>query len=562
MSLLDPSKNKLKLTNLIDEKKKNGGYKPDSLERIKEVFTQIYWPSKQSFIIVLFIIGILFVISHCLPSPFWLFFLTSDGSDGSNHYQNLIAIYAGISALIFALIIFIAESSRDHGDKVRVLLKVSFLYPLVVATILGYFNFLWGNINFWSIIVVILIGISVIFSIYRLISVLLNKSKFFKNYLFLLKDRFNQGIQLAIDARIGNNILSNKLGEMAIDYGYPTKGPEYYNFYSEKGGLVKEIDINGLKSFAEILETESKENGYSYYENDFKSLGNLETDFNTPSFGDLEKYKVNKHRYLRKKYKDKIKKGDPLVTIDKTLVTKKEIYKELGERVQNIFTIKDEIDFSEQIRLELSEIQDQFINSIKNENLGKIDEYFKIYSELGELFITKLSEYGVKYAFRKIAHDFEWWDELEWLKGDIEGIFSVGMKSTNKNVINKLGYLPINIAQKAIEFGNPYVFQSFISFSIELLNASYKQRDAELKSLMVDKSWRYMNETLDLVLIKIEQGVIEIEDLQEYANFILDIFYKLLRIALNNNDADSIELFQNAIDRVIDSLKFFEEMND
>ena len=120
--------------------------KQEDHSSVKLYFEQLYLPSWQSVLFVLIIGAILFFLAHI--TKLGIIFDSLKYIDG-NHYQNLIAIHAGIGAIIFALLIFIAESLRDDEtkDRARVLLKESFLFPLTVAEIVGFFIFVWGDVN-------------------------------------------------------------------------------------------------------------------------------------------------------------------------------------------------------------------------------------------------------------------------------------------------------------------------------------------------------------------------------------------------------------------------------
>ena len=83
---------------------------------------QIYCPSLTS-VVALFIFSILILVHSHISSKFL-------SSTTDSYYQNLIAIFAGISSLIFALIIFIAQQFNKDYNEARVLLKKSFLYPM------------------------------------------------------------------------------------------------------------------------------------------------------------------------------------------------------------------------------------------------------------------------------------------------------------------------------------------------------------------------------------------------------------------------------------------------
>lgn len=191
------------LTTLIVEARRKIRKSPNIF---KNWFSQIYVPSLHSFLIVFVPFLLLLFLSRCQKLNIPLI---------QEPPTNLIAIHAGIAVIIFALIIFIAQSLRDDEikDKARVLLKVSFLYPLVVSTILSFFIYLFGNINLLGLLPLLFIGVFTIVSLSNLIHVLLYKSRFFQERVRLLKDRLKRSIHLAINERLGNQILLKNLGK-------------------------------------------------------------------------------------------------------------------------------------------------------------------------------------------------------------------------------------------------------------------------------------------------------------------------------------------------------------
>ncbi|MDD4363965.1 MAG: hypothetical protein PHD33_07165, partial [Atribacterota bacterium] len=474
-----------KLTKLISTKKRDIRKKHTLYELKSKILDQMYWPSRWSFGIAFFTVFIFYMLAHYGPTnDYWIGFL------GCSHYQNLIAVYAGISAIIFALIIFIAESSRDHGDKVRVLLKVSFLFPLLVVTIFGFFNFLWGNINFWIVLFILGIGISVIFSASKLFLILLNKSEFHKEYINLLKDRFKRSIELAIDERLGYDILLDTLDKMELDYFYYIDDEDkYYCFYSPKEGIITDINIDKLSYFAKTVELEAKKQNKPY-PFDYKS--------------EMEEYSLKKdqERYLCRTYKDNVTDTDILLCVNKSLIINLNLIKELEKLVKDIFIITKDDNFSKQIRLELKDTMEHFIDAIKDEKMSQIEEYAEIYQILTETLLSLLDNYGIYYTFERARKEgvitYKGSNEIRWLLDDIKEIFEVGINSHNKKIIDKLDLLVIFIVWKSVSFKNHFVFQQLMGYFTELYKIP-QETDEEFKLIMQNISLGSLERTYDFI---------------------------------------------------------------
>jgi len=119
----------------------------------------------------------------------------------------VLTIHAGVGAIIFALVIFVAESLRDKDEKdtARVLLRESLLFPLTVAEIEVFIYFLLFKEN--TVIPVIGVSLLAIYSLYQLIAVLISRYRFGQKRIQLLKDRIKQNIQQARRERGGNKLL-------------------------------------------------------------------------------------------------------------------------------------------------------------------------------------------------------------------------------------------------------------------------------------------------------------------------------------------------------------------
>jgi len=117
----------------------------------KDTVSGVYFPSIKSLFVILIFLAIFFILAHLEQILYWFdwhkldFLVFRNLSLDSSYYQNLIAIHAGIGVIIFALVIFIAESLRgdETNDRARVLLKESYLFPLAVAEILVFLIFIF-----------------------------------------------------------------------------------------------------------------------------------------------------------------------------------------------------------------------------------------------------------------------------------------------------------------------------------------------------------------------------------------------------------------------------------
>lgn len=547
------------LTKLIkQERKKVSRFAPKDF--FKLLFSEVYIPSPKSFFLVLLFLLFFFVLARV-----WKI---ASLSQDSNHYQNLIAIHAGIGTIIFALIIFIAESLRDDEakDKARVLLKESYLFPIAVAEILVFFVFIWGDANLWSIIPVGAIGLLTIWSLSRLIKVLLSKYRFAQKRAELLKERLQQSIDLAIDERIGNNILFSKLNakEIKLEFLPFTIGSQsdYYCFEAEKSGIVSDIDLQTLREIADIIDSEARDNGFSFVEEQKPEVrvGKEGAVLASESRTLIQ----NNRRYLMKKFHDVMdEKNRTLICVDKKIIKKKRELEKLNSLVRNSFTIKSADNFAEEVRYEISGVKDQFITAIETKQLGKIEELISLYIKLAEGFLEHITKWGGGYSSeqaRKERHSlFAGWDQVRWLSSDIRDLFELAMRSHDREIIRKVAYLPIAIARRSIEKNDHYLFQEFIWFPDFLYMFALREKDADLRDFMIDRSWRYLKEISDVYvegqLTNAISAKKDLQSLKDFSIYFFIIFQNLLKRSFDNKDFESFEKFKIATQKLIDSFK-------
>jgi len=554
MSFLIKRKPRLLSKFIKDERKKLCRFTPKHF--FKDIVSGVYFPSLKSFFFILIFPTIFFILAHRRLSL------------DSNRYQNLIAIHAGIGAIIFALVIFIAESLRDDEakDRARVLLKESYLFPLAVSEILVFFIFIWGDVNFWSVIPVAAIGLFTIWSLSRIIAVLLSRYQFAQKRAELLKERLQQSIDLAIDERIGNNILFSKLNEKEIKLEfYPfsiDNQSEFYCFNAEKFGIISDINLRNLKEIADIIDSEARRNGFSFAGEEKSEIDIKEEDEVQKS--ESKTLPRNSRRYLLKKFHDIIdEEHRMLICIDKKLLKNTRKLDELDSLIKSAFIIKPIDNFAEEVRYEISGVKDQFITAISNKHLGKIEELLSLYIKLAEGFLEYITKCGGGYSAeqaRKERHSlFSGWEQVRWLSSDIRDLFEKAMQSHDREIIRNIAYLPIAIAWRAIEKNDHYLFQEFIWFAELLYIFSTKERDKDLRSFLIDRSWRYLKEISDVyVEAKLRKDVLnkeELENLRDFGIYFFTIFQNLLKRSFDNKDFVSFEEFKRTTQKLFNYFK-------
>ena len=530
----------------------------------KKLLSGIYTPSLKSFLFILFSILVLVILGYLVDR--FLLGASHPLPKEGNLYQNLIAIHAGIGTIIFALVIFVAESLRDDEtkDKARVLLKESFLFPLVVAEILAFFIFVLCNLNFWILAILIVgIGLLTIASLYKTILVLLNKYRFAQKRSELLQERLLQSVDLAIEERIGNNILLSRLNNETIkllDSPFPPDNEsDYYSFNAKKTGIVSDLDLGNLMELADTIEANANENGFSF-------SGTKKHDVDVGKEEKTQKTKltpleINRRRHIVKKFHDAVNENDrTLIRVDKKLLSDPDKLRKVEFLVDEAFIVKPDDSFAKEVHYEISGVKDQFISAINNKQLGKIEELVNLYIKLGEGFLEHIAKYsGINSAeqARKERYSFSGgWEEIRWLSTDIMDIYEKAIQSRDREIIRNVAYLPIAIAKRAARENDHYLFQEFTWFAELLYEFATKENDEDLKNFLADRSWQWLKEVSDYdIEIRLRKHGLHKEEagnLKDFAIHLFITFQSLLKKAFDNRDFGSFEKIKKAAYELFD----------
>ena len=549
------------LLSLLDEELKNY----DKKKSFKDFIADLYYPKKETYIFFFSIFAIILILMY---SGRILLLLGIEGIEtfefqyifpDTNHYQNLIAVLAGIGSIIFGLILFIAESMRDpeSSDKARVLLRESYLFPLVLLEVFSFIMLLWVEINFLGIILISTIGILSIRSLHKLIIVLLNNYTFSIKRTEMLRDRMNQSFKLAIKERIGKNILIVFLEKKSIKLQYSPfvigEESRYHFIKSKEFGIVTDINLKIIDEISNIIEIEAKINGFSYTD---KKYPDVETNKNTTVKESQSKKLIpNNQRYLQKSYHDAVNETNRnLLYFDEKLVKNQQVLDLINIKTQKAFSISKEDTFSDEVRFELSNIKDQFISAIQSKRIGAVEELSKLYISLAEGFIKQISLYGDNYSYESAIQErrstFYGWEQIRWLSTDLRILINKAIESQDIEIIRKAAYIPIAISRRAIQNRDHYFFQEFIWFPELLFRGALTLNNESVKQYLIDRSWRYLKEISDFYveanIMKESLQKDELESLKNFGIHFYQIFQNLLKTAYDAKDINSFKKFQKA----------------
>jgi hypothetical protein len=533
-------------------------------QRLVVKFTQLYLPSWFSFGFLFIIFLFLWILAHNqLP------FIQSEQVKfrEASHYQNLIAILSGIGTIIFALIIFIAESLRDDSEKARVLLKESWLYPLTVLGLGSLVIFSWSDVTSLSIIVIFAMALFAVFSVSRIIALLLDRPTFLKKKKSLFKDRVRNSIDYALRTRIGNNIYLKFLedDDYNLDFSFFDVDKEWLTTIKLADvGVITDIDLCTLNQLFQKLEELANLKDRSFK---LKKDAKVPNRNSLSTSGDLTETQANNKTptegYLLQKFGDEVsdERKDAL-RIPKILIEDKRDEKEITNLLRKAFVVtgKPEDSLSEMLKGELSKTKDAAIDAIHSGKTGALDEAVEVYLSVVESFLEVLKNAGGGYSQKDARKERGsiggGWDEVRWVSEDLYNLLTEAVKTKNRDIITTISSLPLGISIRAVKFSDHFVFQEFIQFPAYLYSLSENIEDVKLRDFIIDRSWRYLKEVSDIYissqLDKPNKSMADLENAKDYGIDVMLAFNRLLKLSFDRKDIKSFNIFKDTINQLFD----------
>ncbi len=479
----------------------------------------------------------------------------------SNHYQNLIAIHAGIGAVLIGMAFFVAESltNNDDPEKGRVLLFESHFFPLLTGEILVFCTFLWGDTNILSVIPVLVIALFTIYFLGRVINILvrdyeMDKAKK-KMFIDLLKRGLAKMMDWEIKKRKGNNWLFNTHKDNGKFQLIPLSkmNDKYFSIKSIKTGYL--VDIINLKKFIAEVETTPTKNKI---DSGIDSSKTSSTD-SKPNLYPL--------CYLGVMFYSKVNLGEDVIWLRKDMfedMPEKEKRKKIAklEKIgRNILVIKEIDNPEEEVKKEVAKIKDKCFAVIEKEQLDKFDELTDLYLALVQEFYDSMKSIGAKFsqsdAEKERGAFLEELKPTRWIIDDVREVFNKGVKSSQRKMVGGAAYLPMRLARQAVENGDHLFYQWSIEFPIFIYfhALEIKETSPELADFMFDRMSRYLVEFANYYLEpRLEDNEISEEDFKGYSFYIFKVFQTLLKSCIDKRDVKNFRGLLLALNKIFEQL--------
>jgi len=474
----------------------------------------------------------------------------------NNHYQNLIAIHAGIGAVLIGLAFFIAQEIAKERDKENsykgfVILRRSKFFSLLLAEILFFFLFFWDSVNILILFPLFFISIFILCSLYETFNLIINDFELKKEERKIFLNKLNVSFLKVLDLEITKLIGDNQLRKLMKDYKNfievtpfpPLNKQNYTAIKSNRSGIFKDLNLRTLKKFLtklqEIAPLEKEMVGIS------------SEDQNTLPPGPRKK---DPYCYLSPRFFSDTKEvNDVLFWIRSDLLKNEKNAKEIRTFAQQAFIITSFGFELEHARNDIRKLKLLSFDLIRDQKSDELDEVINNYTKLIEDFYSYLKPYGGGFS-EKQARDmsmeifFGGLKPVAWISEDIREIFEQGIESNNKAIIKSVGYLPVRLMRYSIDYKDHLIFQQFQYYPFRLYQASISAQKLgrnELATFLFDRSWRYLKEITDYYLgpkLKKEEDYPK-EEARNFACAILKIFQGLLKGSFDGRDIEGFKTY-------------------
>jgi hypothetical protein len=520
-----------------------------SLREIASDWLQdIYYPSLRS----LAIVGILLSIIHVLIR--WS--AQCHASDESARVARLQPIGIGIALIFVPITVFaVGLSSRRTPSGVttaEIILKETYLFPIAILVIGLVANFVWVTTVTAAITLIMLTLAFAIFTVYRLALSLLDEHHQYFSGISILQDKIKRSINLAVDERLGKDLLLKSLEDMPIEYSpfvIDDPGQSFYVRHTRQG-IVQDVLLDKLSEFANELERLANDNNCSYSEK--KVLISAPSSVLGPINPANERtLQIVKSRYLTKLFGDPLDEDLVIARFPLKLVPDPSERERLAQIAIGAIVVRQDESYSKRVQRLLATIKDEAIRVIQGRQTGALVDLLHIYTHLAEAFLKEMTKYG-GYSFADARRENQnihgGWNEVRWISSQLYEIHYRGCRSGDRFVAREVSAAPNSIAYAAIRYRDHLLFSEFTSFALHLYLRSGEADDESVRSLLFDRSWRYLQELGDYgvewQLRRTEDSSPALETIGDFGTTILLRYQELLKASLEKASVSDFTTFR------------------
>ncbi len=526
-------------------------HKSDFKLRAYEWLRGIYYPSTASLTIVAGLLAVAFA---------WALWngRCANSADLAK-IARLQPLGVGIALVFVPITVFVVGlSSRKTPSGVslaEILLKETYLFPIAVFVIGLLAIFVVVSTVEAARVIILITAVLAIFTLYKLVQVLLDGDRQYLSGLDYVKDRITRSIDLAIDERIGRNLLLRALDGMKLEYSpfaVQTAADEVFTIRHTEQGRVCDVLLDRLEQFSEELERIANENGYAFVEKQVPwstalVLGDINLSGRTLT--------ALKSRCLTVLYSDSVE-GEHLVIarVPQKLVPEESERQYLGKLARRAIQLGPQEPHLERIKRLMAEIKDQAVEAIRSAQTGRLSDLLNVYKRAAETFLERMKTFQTVHSFSRARLETNsllgGWNEVKWMRDDLAEIHRRACLSDDVIIVRDVISIPFAIALASIRARDHLIFREFISFARLLYSSSKTVKVDDVRKLLFDRSWRYPVDLADYgVQWELQHSPNDANALETVSDFGITIFSNfqdLMRSALDSRDYCEFEAFARA----------------
>ena len=433
---------------------------------------------------------------------------------GEKGFEAPAKILDGLIAIVIALIFFIAESIRSgkSSDEKRVLLKVSNLWLLGLLITAIPLVYLYPPGTGLGVLAIVFIAGLTLWTFGRVVILLLSPNAIASAQRTFLRQRIRNVVIASARQRIGNNILSERLGadkdirmNLTLSKSWLPGAVSKYEFIEAPNkGLLTDVNLDELRRM--MTAVNMREEGLRRVPAPTLAQGTAAPRRRRarPASAPPES-----SIYLLRRFGEEAPKGDnifapdmSILAIRRTVANKDGLLAELRLRCRRAFKFDEKAPPSSAFRMEMKVTKDRLISAIASGALGEIDELRQTYLDVAEEFLIALNDLGGGYSAEQARKErntfFGGWTEVSWLRDDIRDLVEAASRTNVTDIIGKMAFLPFAIATRAFVAGDQLLFQEFMTFGsyIYFLGNAKPAEDKKIADYMKERSWRYIKEVM------------------------------------------------------------------
>lgn len=502
----------------------------DTLEFIRD---NLYYPSTYSVMVPLCLV----VLVVCFEA--WT--TRKLDLEDSHRLSSLIAVEGGLAAVVFPLAIFLIELTGERSEtgikKSEVVLRESFLFPTVMFVLfclLG-FSVLTKVAAGWILIVLTALGSAWV--LFKVIRLLLDDHRVIASGRQVLKDKVRRSIHLAIDERIGNNILMMKLKELGVSpgfFGIDDERDDLCVFRASKGGMVSDVNLERLREF----------------------VGEIPVRQVLPKPGEIPAEEEFQDGTGRPEIQFTVRRGvrvaegeSAILAVKKTGEVEKLDQRMLAGIAGEVIEVGAGETYEEVLRAELSRLKDFTLAAIEEKKTGSLRVAIDHYVAVTEAFLEELERcqgvYSSKAAAEELGNIFGRWDEIEDAARDIYEFLERAVSTGNTETAKLVAFLPTKICTRAVKHRDHYLFQRFAGFARYIYEQSRCVADSRLQGFLSDRATQYLKELAEFhIEPQLRRKNHDQDVILDYGDFALEllvVFQSLLKSALDAADQTALD---------------------